>query len=658
MALTVNKQPEVLSPAGNPIVVKIEGDAYSVTGNEAGIIILIDDPATTSDVFALDFSGTVYSWEGVASVADYMTEFYAVGGMTEAQVAASLYASIITIKAIVDDFIVQYNSDDNLYFYGRNKDAAKEIHLEASTTFDCTETEIGVAVDPVITTNYKVNMAVFIQNTDNDNPYSAWNQPPLLPIFTKIGEDAITPDISGIATFNIAEYLKAYLISEFTFDSAVKHNLELCRKYYIQYWLSSGDPVTNDILQYINNLYAFGGAISKKMLAELNQNESSFYDTVEDCVLLHKSLTGLKIPSTSRVEFFSFINLTAETTLWLTVKYNYTDGSTATKNIFSFPSVQYRAHNVRVDIPLILSTESKVTETIELRICDSIATVLIEKGTFIIDYEFDTFPQKNIILYKNSLGGYDTLYFSGKSDEIKKYSAETATIILPLEHVVTDGENASFNNSEFVEKTINSGYVSQEVIESFRDLLLSQEVYYIDMLSNAFNLYKIISGTGEVITFQTNSFFYNLEYKFSYSIIENAYSTGVLNSYINECWNGDFALNSSGWTISLDDQTETWEIHDGYARYIYDAAGGFISMDILEIGETYRIQLDIDWASAPVSGDSVGILLGDTASDDIETEGHIDIELTCTTTTLFKVFCISSSNFNCDIRNIKVYKIS
>lgn len=664
MAITIDKQPDFLVPAGNRVELKLSKTSL-YAGTFFYLRITFNNLETIGKIIKLSYAGNSQTWSVVANVTDPTTQILDSTGLTLSEwVEDYVLPSLRSKKEISDLYFINYHLNgtfNTIVFIAKEKSNSEDITVHGDTTFNFSSSTVS-GTNPSTVINNRININIYKEDLDNiyENlvpPYSYFKSKSL------IGSESLICDDNNSCLFDISEYLYTNLGTSFSFDDIFRSVNEHCQKYYIEYFESSGIPATYQALYLIENLYAFYGQYSKEFISTLNSNNdkiSNYYRRPLNWLPENK-----KIPASSRIEFYSIINYDPEPEINATIKVYYTDDTNEDVIEFQLTSTERKTYQFRFDIPYILS-QSNQEKTVKYFVfmLYGLGTGISQTTTYYyIDYDYENLPEQYAILFRNSLGAYDTIYLRGNNAKYADYIREEIQTILPEDYLPTDGEISTYNTQEVISRLLNTGYVSDEELDSFRDLLISEEIYLIDRIDASFNIYKISNLTTSVNLSETNNFLNNIPFKCKLSNIENAYSKNLnYNSYVNLALNGSLAYNLDLWNISLDGGGyPSWIFNSGYAVYNGSDEGGYISQDILALTETFRIQVEeVLWSSNPTGEGYIKIFAGTTESSNLitdESTNTIDIQLTCAGNTTLKIFALHASG-TYSLRGIKVYKVS
>lgn len=194
------------------------------------------------------------------------------------------------------------------------------------------------------------------------------------------------------------------------------------------------------------------------------------------------------------------------------IKAYFTDGTDQTDTTALDPATALVPFAYNVTIPAY----AKTVQTIEIDITG--LTGVAEKLTYkLISNPSPYFRQ---LFYCNSLGGLDHLPLTGKSQEINTTSGEVfeAQEYPPINAQV--GNFKAFNTRSSDSFVLRTGYMTQDEINSLRDLTLRNEVW----LKEGTTLRKLILNNSSWKVLEDGNFLHALEFTCRFAWTENAYS--------------------------------------------------------------------------------------------------------------------------------------
>lgn len=475
MALSiVNTIPEV-SLARNPVGVKIHSDNSVKTDGTQAVVVL-------------DFSGG-----GAAADENFSLEWSAAGSQITFTFKASPNNSGNQLPSYVSgtvtdwlDSVVTYlnynymlSRDFSVYKTGPGAETITILAIAEGVDYSLTVANNVASmvvstntagVDEELQDNFQIIADVYVQDT-----YASTNTD--YAIKASLG---LVPDASGNVVFHINEILMAHIAGYFPIYglSASEIAAGHFKKFKIRYAEYYGSPATHKRVTTSDEYVVMRGGMKF-----MDWPDNYFYETwlpAEKKFLTWK--TGIRKVITSQQEFLSFLNYSAtSTTLTMKVKMYYTDGtnSTATghtetgvndKEIYVFP-VGYT--EMAIDT---LKTAGKTVSKYEVYIEDQAGVIISETVTYMLDS--NTYFNRRVLYYENSLGGIDSLICTGKrEDNIVVQRMMTERIMedyWDMDNAVDHGEVENYSNTFTFEYILSSGYKNKKAaVTEMIELLIS-----------------------------------------------------------------------------------------------------------------------------------------------------------------------------------------
>ena len=305
--------------------------------------------------------------------------------------------------------------------------------------------------------------------------------------FKVLARDIKPVDESGEVLFDFSEYLT--VLSEclagqkftYPFDTDIVHTFS---NYVLQLYAGFAERYSGTVrrIHYDDLRNAITGGLNRETLMYYNLNALHFFSVTGN----QKSFmtwspvdkpTGMTVPERL---YFYVGPAPSYDGFGIYLKVYFTDGTYAEQVITGNPvsanqvielSVGYADLNISSMI-----TGSQVVARWEVNLFASGIDNLSETRIFRLDPQY--YENERVFMFQNSFGrAYDVIRFTGKgSTDIK---LEASTCISQSDSDVTsfNAPTRRFDASEGQMLKTNSGWVSREMKDYFRDFLLSKEVY-------------------------------------------------------------------------------------------------------------------------------------------------------------------------------------
>lgn len=161
------------------------------------------------------------------------------------------------------------------------------------------------------------------------------------------------------------------------------------------------------------------------------------------------------------------------------VRVNYTDGTFVDFNPFAYAGVmRYELYCIPAGFTQLAIAAQSVKDVFSysIQVTDGNAKPLSEKRTFLVIR--DHFSFRRFFMYRNAIGGFDTLAATAMSE--MKASAKGNTIVkdLPYNYAIEDGEEQIIRKDLERELESGSGYLRRKVdVQRMQDFIGSEDVF-------------------------------------------------------------------------------------------------------------------------------------------------------------------------------------
>jgi hypothetical protein len=385
----------------------------------------------------------------------------------------------------------------------------------------------------VVSTLVTVNLSGFIAgvNAINRNSFSIiggiWDADG-----RQLVEDNKPVDANSDAIFNFSEYLSILLdlhktpYFTFPFDSA--HVIKTFHYYVLPYRVGFAERYEGAVKQltFDSLRYAVPGGLNRETILAYNDLGEPFFTCAENQISFLTWAPDFKLTSklVPEILFFYIPPSSAFSLVRINVTVYFTDDSQSSFVTSEYEvspndvvelSVGYSALDLAAVNPLKTIAAwsvclQKVTDGGIVDAPDWVYTDISEVRTFLLDPA--AFENERIFIFQNSFAkAYDVVRFTGKGS--MSIDLDFATSTTDSSDTVTfyNASNNKFSASELQRNTANSGWITKEVKNYLRDLMLSKQVFeYKDGL-----LYPVIITSDKIKEhFVDNVYLYNLDIEY------------------------------------------------------------------------------------------------------------------------------------------------
>jgi len=337
----------------------------------------------------------------------------------------------------------------------------------------------------------------------------------------QLAQDVKPVDEYGEVTFNFSEYLSALLEynqqPRFTYPFDPEVIIKVFSNYALPFYAGFAERYNGIVKKlYFDDLRStLSGGLNRETLVYYNLREESFFTMPENIKSFMTWAPVNKVTDKTVPEklFFYVGDKPVYGLLYLYVQVYFSDGTncmldpvyadTLSNDVLEC-SVGYEALQLASIFPTYTITSWKVWLETEAGLVAS------EIRTFTNDLV--TYNNERIFIFQNSFGrAYDVVRFTGKGSVDINLTFATATSEILDSYTSFNAPSQKFDASEGQKMKTNSGWVSREMKDYFRDMVLSHQVFeYKDGL-----LYPIVI-INEAIKehFIDNEYLYSLDLEY------------------------------------------------------------------------------------------------------------------------------------------------
>jgi hypothetical protein len=468
MTLILNKVPALVNLAENPVIVKVLTDnLYSNPGVKAYIWLRFTAATINNDTFTLSWGDkeVVFTFKTFPNDSGNELQTYANLTSLRQNIVTQLQKNYI----LTNDFTIVIFSSGLGYFnlfIGANTEGDDYTLTLSDVSVTGMTTIINIpGEDKVVNPFYDILMQVFVAGV-------------------KVGEESAAPDSNLIAKFDIAEYIEAELSTGFSFPEAIAslfiERSNNVKSFYFKYAERYGDEPVVQALFKSNTYYALLGGISDYLIAKYNDLSSDWWSKFgyQQKFLTNQPIEK-KIYKRQIEKLYYFNYLPATTEINLNIKLYFQDGTDTTYQKYTENVSSYKVYELvmtynMLDIDGQIPSGQNLSKY-DIWLTDQTGLIISETRTYIVENLPELFS--NYFLFRNSLGGYDTLRTTGK----KEKSIDTDSIyveqVLDDDFSTIDREKKNTRGIRIEKYTCFTGWKKKEYIDYLQELLISEDVY-------------------------------------------------------------------------------------------------------------------------------------------------------------------------------------
>ena len=316
--------------------------------------------------------------------------------------------------------------------------------------------------------------------------------------YNQIAQDIKPVDYDGNVTFNFSEYLTTlmnnHLVPYFTFPFDPANLLKRFPEYVMPFYAGFAERYDGTIkkVHFDTLRYAVPGGLNRETIIAYNTLGTSFFDVEDNQKAFLTWAPDFKQSSPAVPEKLFFYLGAAPSYGIARIAYTvyFTDGTHATG---ALPEIEVQPNDVvelsigysALNLDTTYPTQTVSSWSVWFQGAEGTAIEetpvytffdVSEKRTFVLDPAY--YENERIFIFQNSFGkAWDVVRFTGKGYADIALEFLSATNENTSEVTFYNAPSVKFAASELQKLRVNSGWVTKEMKDYFRELLLSKEVY-------------------------------------------------------------------------------------------------------------------------------------------------------------------------------------
>jgi hypothetical protein len=374
---------------------------------------------------------------------------------------------------------------------------------------------------------YKLGMQVILKSGEN---------------WVKIGEDIHPVNELGITTFDIHKLFDDLVYPSFQFPEPTTPLMlvrpNACREYRVRYFEQFGSVIAQQALTESDSFFVLAAGISALQEAVYNHGNTSFWAKLQynNYFLTWQPLE--KLVTRDQTEKLFFLLQEPTPLLVLRISFRFKDGTgSSSYPISSIDNPTVKSVYELTCTPSVMQVpgwESDELEYYQVWMENDHLERLSEIRTYRFDYGYH--ENVRLFFFQNSLGGYDTIRFIGDQEDSLEYDRVLYNSVLGSDFTERDHHLSSLSVTETRKFKCNTGWITPEGTAWIRDFFLSKNVY---RLSGG-KLIPIIITTAQTAHRKDKQEVFSIDFEYSQSFSNYAYSREIVAADMNNDFNGDF----------------------------------------------------------------------------------------------------------------------
>ncbi len=525
--LTLEQFPPIVSLSGNPVRFSFCSDTFQESPGERAVYTMtFSMPGIHGDSFTL-------SWGSHALKFTYSDQPDESGSeVSSAVVEPHLH---LWIEMIAGEVAANYLIDRDFevsYFEGSliltSRKPGPEYNLShtftGSISIQATSTE-GVLDEQKLFYRIGVQCLLVVENG-----------------FDLLAEEFLPVDGSGKATIDIHDFFSDVLSSSFTLPEASNqrsiYHPEMCHSYVVRYFEQSGVPTVFGKISVTEPFYVLFGGLSSIQEGRYLRQGTDFWSKLcyNQYFLTWQPKTKWVDPW--QVEKLYYLVREEYPVIVMRVETYYQDGLSTNpvpKVIIENPvNMGVYEFILTLDVLQPDAWDSEYIDYYEAWIEDGQLNRISEVRRFRVAHE--TPPFLRHFLFRNSLGGWDTLRTTGKFQPSYEYDRSMALRIPELDSTDRSYRLTQTSVTEQQTFTANTGWLSMEEMDWVRDFCLSGEVY--EIINR--QLYPVVLTSKSARQAKDGENLWCLDFEYSRSITSGFHTREVVVAPFNNDFNDDY----------------------------------------------------------------------------------------------------------------------
>ena len=374
---------------------------------------------------------------------------------------------------------------------------------------------------------YKLGMQVMLASGDS---------------WVKIGEDIHPVNYLGITTFDIHRLFDDHVYPLFQFPEPTSPLMlarpDACREYRVRYYEQYGGDLMARALTELDSFFILYAGISALQEALYNRGNTSFWAKLQynNYFLTWQPLEKLVTRNQTEKLFFLLQEPTASLILRISFRFKNGTGSSSYP-MFSIDAPTVKTVYELTCTPSVMEVPGWETDQLDyyqVWLENDQMDRISEIRTFRFDYQYH--ESERLFLFLNSLGGYDTIRFTGDQEDFLEYDRVLYNSVLPSDFTAKDHHLAQLTATETRKFKANTGWVTPEATAWIRDFFLSKNVY---RLSGG-KLIPVIITTTQATHRKDKEDLFSIDFEYTQSFSNENYSREIVAANLNNDFNGDF----------------------------------------------------------------------------------------------------------------------
>lgn len=510
MAITILKQPKSIVWSKNPVVFEFSTDnRYQQNGSVyIGELDFVEVVSEENSSFTLSWKGISYEFVFKDEPNDSGQELKIFSdGQTFEEWKREISDELNSFFPLYEDFVITYE-ENKIKLMSRVAKQSMNLEILSSSGVQMSLYNVQNASDQILRENFAFFIEIFLQNSTGN--------------YESFTRSVIEVDGENKAIWDIQEYLTAGLLQQgepkpdFETISIYKEK-NSARNFYLRYAEMFGYPQEMKVLKTTAQFTAVLGGVDLEHI-----DTYSLPDYLKDGPINKwiRDITS-KRNLLDQKDYACIINLGNEIQdATLNIEIYYPDKKLVKETI----DLGTWNTNEKIHIPVGVM-ELNTLLNLDIGIPSSISLTIRKESVLItnsLEFAFmDRYnPYSNILMFLNSLGCYESIFTSGRSEFSYAIDKNDRALEQKISRNYSEGSIKEIDIQLRNELKINSGYRCKEEISKFRDFILSKSKF---VLHNG-TFKPVILDTNSINEFQDGNHLTAISFSLKFSNEQTLFS--------------------------------------------------------------------------------------------------------------------------------------
>ena len=357
-----------------------------------------------------------------------------------------------------------------------------------------------------------------------------------------LGEEYLPVDDAGSVTFDLHDFFSESPTTTFSFPEAADNlgilHPESSREYHVRYFEQYGTPPVPRKIHTSGPFYVLSGGLSTVQEGRYRREGSDFWSKL--CYNQYFLTWQPKVKTVDRYQVEKLFYLVREEYPFIVMRVEtYFVGGISTnpvpKCLIENPAKMGVYEFIcTLSVLQLDGWDTEFIDYYEVWIEDDQVNRISEIRRFYVNKEESPFVR--YFLFRNSIGGWDTLRTTGKFSSAFEYERSTAIRIPGLD--MSDQDHHLIQTSVYEEKTYSAstGWLTPEQMDWIRDFCLSGEIYEVQ----GQNLITVVLTSKTARQAKDGENLWFLDFEYTRSITNEFYTREVVGAPFDIDFNDDY----------------------------------------------------------------------------------------------------------------------